>query len=367
MKRRKIIKFGLVGSLAASAVGTVAWRNWFDGPIVNSCLIEQLPENLVNHDILKRSFEGLDLSQLWDTHFHLIGNGIGKGIDNKPTGVWLNPKMTSWLSPIQKVQYNFYLNAACINDEETADSEFVKNINQIMSHLPHGIRFMLMAFDFNHDKSGKADKTNSTFFVPNEYAARVAKSYPAFEWVASVHPYRQDAVEVLEWCKLNGARAVKWLPPAMDIDPSSPRCDAYYKKLIDLDLPLITHAGDEKAVHSEELQKLANPLLLRRPLDQGVKVIVAHCASLGVNRDLDNRNAGTKSNFQLFARLMNDINYKENCLGDISAINLFNRELNEIKQIVENLDWHRRLLYASDYPLPGVVPIISVKNLADNG
>ncbi|MEP2791987.1 MAG: amidohydrolase, partial [Kangiellaceae bacterium] len=38
----------------------------------------------------------------------------------------------------------------------------------------------------------------------------------------------------------------------------------------------------------------------------------------------------------------------------------------EIKQIVENTDWHHRLLYASDFPLPGVVPIISSKKLAAN-
>jgi hypothetical protein len=37
---------------------------------------------------------------------------------------------------------------------------------------------------------------------------------------ASIHPYRKDALEELAtWGKL-GVRVVKWLPPAMGIDPS---------------------------------------------------------------------------------------------------------------------------------------------------
>ncbi|MCW8997733.1 MAG: hypothetical protein OQK04_03305, partial [Kangiellaceae bacterium] len=132
-------------------------------------------------------------------------------------------------------------------------------------------------------------------------------------------------------------------------------------------LPLLTHAGEEKAVHSEKLQKLANPLFLRKPLELGVKVIVAHCASLGTSQDIETNSAKQVSNFELFARLMNQSQYENNLMADISAVNLFNREITEIKQIVRNQHWHKRLLYASDYPLPGVMPIISSTNLASHG
>jgi uncharacterized protein len=49
---------------------------------------------------------------------------------------------------------------------------------------------------------------------------------------------------------------------------------------------------------------LGNPLLLTRALDQGVKVIIAHCASLGSNVDLDDPKKSQASNFSLFMRMM---------------------------------------------------------------
>ena len=54
----------------------------------------------------------------------------------------------------------------------------------------------------------------------------------------------------------------------------------FTKKMKELDLILLSHGGEEKAVEADEDQKLGNPLLLRRALDHGVKVIVAHCAGL---------------------------------------------------------------------------------------
>lgn len=367
MQRRKLLKIGLGVGASSLIGGGIAWNHFFDGPIFNQCDLKVLPEALIQHPLMLQAFEGIDFQQLWDSHFHLLGNGLNLGADGQSTNVWLNPKMSSWLSPIQRLQYAFYLDAACIAEAPFADKEFVINLSKMTAQLPLGIRFMLLAFDYQHSDRGEVNQNASTFYIPNEYAAKIANLSSSYEWIASVHPYRKDALDRLDWCKANGARAVKWLPPAMNIDPSSNHCIAFYQKLIELDMPLLTHAGDEKAVHSEELQKLSNPLLLRIPLDLGVKVIVAHCASLGSNRDLDSKSSTSKSNFDLFARLMNDANYTKNCFADISAINLINREIKEIKQIVENKNWHSRLLYASDFPLPGVMPIISSKNLAANG
>jgi len=366
LHRRRFLKYALGTTAASVAAGSLAWFHHFDGPIFNQCLLTDIPDELTNHPLMIEAFEGIDFNQLWDSHFHLLGNGLNKGTDGQATNIWLSPKMQSWLSPVQRIQYSFYLDAACLLEPEFADREFVLNLAKMTQQIPDGIRFMLLAFDYMHNESGESVQSESTFYIPNQYAAKIAKLSKSYEWIASVHPYRKDALERLEWCKANGARAVKWLPPAMNIDPSSSRCDSFFKKLIELDMPLLTHAGDEKAVHSEQLQKLANPLLLRRPLDQGVKIIVAHCASLGSNDDLDNPTKSQRTNFELFSRLMNDSNYQQNCLADISAINLINRDVAEIKQIVENTDWHHRLLYASDFPLPGVVPIISSKKLAAN-
>jgi len=63
------------------------------------------------------------------------------------------------------------------------------------------------------------------------------------------------------------ARGVKWLPAAMGIDPGSPLCDRFYGALARLRLPLITHAGLERAVMGTDVQDYGNPLRLRRALD----------------------------------------------------------------------------------------------------
>ena len=62
---------------------------------------------------------------------------------------------------------------------------------------------------------------NTGIYVPNEYVYSIRNKYSdCFEMVASVHPYRKDALEELStWGRL-GIKVVKWLPPAMNIDPS---------------------------------------------------------------------------------------------------------------------------------------------------
>jgi predicted TIM-barrel fold metal-dependent hydrolase len=106
-----------------------------------------------------------------------------------------------------------------------------------------------------YDESGNRRKDLTAFWVPNEYVANVAKTRPdRFEWTASIHPYRADAVAALESARREGARAVKWLPNAMGIHPGSPRCDAFYRKLAELKMPLFTHAGEEQAVERRGLE-----------------------------------------------------------------------------------------------------------------
>ena len=112
-------------------------------------------------------------------------------------------------------------------------------------------------------------KSHSTFYVPDDYAAGLAASHPEhFQWVASIHPYDPQALERLDAAAARGARAIKWLPSAQNIDPADARCDRFYARLAELQMPLIAHAGDERAVNGFG-EHLGNPLRLRRPLDAG--------------------------------------------------------------------------------------------------
>jgi mannonate dehydratase len=99
-----------------------------------------------------------------------------------------------------------------------------------------------------------------------------------------------------------------------------------------------------------------------------VRVVVAHCASLGKDVDLDQgKGAPHRSSFELFARLMDDPAWKDLLAGDISAITLRNRNLKVVKDLLQRREWHGRLLNGSDYPLPGILPLISPSALADAG
>jgi mannonate dehydratase len=154
----------------------------------------------------------------------------------------------------------------------------------------------------------------------------------------------------------------------MGIDPASARCDRFYAAAARLGLALLTHAGEEKAVHGAAEHGFGNPLKLRRALDHGVRVVVAHCASLGQDIDLDRgENGPAAESFDLFTRLMDDPRFVGRIFGDVSAITQVNRSAAALQRIVARTDWHSRLLNGSDYPLPGVMPLISVHRLIDLG
>ena len=55
---------------------------------------------------------------------------------------------------------------------------------------------------------------------------------------------------------------------------------AQHAALARLDLPLISHAGEEKAVHGAGQAAWGNPLRLRRALDHGVRVIVGEMSRM---------------------------------------------------------------------------------------
>jgi mannonate dehydratase len=123
----------------------------------------------------------------------------------------------------------------------------------------------------------------------------------------------------------------------------------------------------ERAVSGGAQQDFGNPLKLRRALDHGVRVVVAHCASLGEDRDLDRGAEGPRvDSFDLFTRLMDDRHYEGKLFGDISAMTQFERAA-WLGRLVERTDWHHRLLNGSDYPLPGVLPIYGASVFADRG
>jgi predicted TIM-barrel fold metal-dependent hydrolase len=313
-------------------------------------------------ELVKAAFSEIDPARLVDYHTHVAGLGTG-GTHNL-----VNPKMRSWKHPLHRLKFAVYLSAAGVEDVERADFEFAERLVRLVSHIePHG-KYRLLAFDKNYNRDGTENLAKTEFYVPNEYVFALAAQHPdLFEPVISVNPYRRDAMAELEKWASRGGRMVKWLPNAMGIDPSDEGCDAFYRKMKELGLVLLSHGGEEKAVEAEEDQRLGNPLLLRRALEHGVKTIVAHCAGLGDNEDLDDPRRGRVPNFQLFMRLLEDKRYDGLVFGDISAMTQFNRIGAPLATVIEREDIHHRLVNGSDYPLPAINLLIRTKPLLRAG
>ncbi|OQX09461.1 MAG: amidohydrolase [Desulfobulbaceae bacterium A2] len=321
-----------------------------------------LPEHLAEHPAIRAAWDGLDPSRVWDCHVHLAGNG------DSGSGMVLSQQLSSPRHPIQYVQRLFYFNAGCAETVPgQVDRCIISRMQQQLAAMPAGNKLLLLALDHVHDEQGQALPARSTLHVPNDFARSLARAYPQhFEWAASLHPYRPDAVEELERAWAEGARAVKWLPPAMGIDPASPRCDPFYRALARLRLPLISHAGAEHAMHGAGRAEFGNPLRLRRALDAGVRVVMAHCAAIGNDADLDHGGRRVTS-FALFARMMDDPAHRNHLFADISALTQRNRPLTRVRTVLERDDWHPRLLNGSDYPLPGVMPLFAPAQFARAG
>lgn len=323
------------------------------------------------HDMLRNpwvaeAWRNLRPERVWDMHAHLFGNGRSGG------GIWVEPEYDRPTSIQARIRHAFFMNGGCVgDDEERLDQGMVGRLVHLVDECPRGAKVMLLAFDFVFDARGQLRKDLTTFAVPNDYARRIAATRPdRLEWIASVHPYRPDAIEQLEAARAGGARAVKWLPPAMGIDLRAPQSLAFYDALGRLGMPLLVHVGEEQAVAGANRPDLANPLHLRAPLERGVRVIAAHCATLGESADLDAAKDPLKApmatNFNLFARLMAERRWEGRLFGDLSAVTQANRA-EFLPRLLRMEAWDGRLLNGSDYPLPGIIPLFSLDALVADG
>ena len=346
MKRRHL----LLGCCAAMGAGLFTGLGLrAAGPLTNPCR-GALPPELADHELVRAALEGLDTTRLVDTHAHLLGTG------DSGSGCSVHPSLHEWWQPREVLRRKGILNAACIDEDAVAsiDHAYVERLHTLAAGFPAGARWWLFAFDRAHDDAGRPVPDWSTFHVPDAYAAQVAQaSGGRFAWVASIHPYREDALPALEAALGDGpgggAVAVKWLPSSMNIDLRDPRCRPFGERLARAGVPLVVHCGEEKAAPGAHQDTFNNPLHLRPLLALGVPVIVAHGASLGQAIDEDKPSKPAVPAFELFARLMDDKAHEGRLFGDLSAVFQRNR--------TDDV-WHALL---------GVMPLVSFRRFIRAG
>ena len=313
--------------------------------------------------LVDAAFADVDRSLLWDVHAHVVG------MEGEGNGTWVHPHLSSHLHPLQRLRFDVYLAASGVEAGPGADEAYVERLLALHRAMNPAGKLLLLAFDARIAADGAVDLEHSQFVTPDEYVLRLAREHADVAACASVHPYRTDAVERLERAAAAGTVCVKWLPNAMGIDPASPACDAFYAKLVELGLVLLTHTGTERAVHAEEDQALGNPLRLRRALDAGVRVVAAHSGSLGRDEDLDLPAAERRAleSFDLFLRLMGEKEYEGRLFGELSAVTFVNRSERVLRELLCATELHPRFVNGSDYPLPAIDYLVSTRLLVHRG
>ena len=353
-------------ALAALAIPAIAglalW--WGKRDLLNPCANAGDPGHRVDPALLAQAWAGLDPRHVLDLHVHLVGEGPG------PDDPWVNPAMRELAHPFSYTHFALMANASCLgHDPANWSRQYVSRLAALADEFPAGVRFLLLALDGYHGENGQLDRGKTVFMVPDEYAAAIARAHPErFLWAASIHPYREDAIERLRRAVAAGARAVKWIPYFMGIDPASPRLRPFYRELARLRLPLISHGGWEHELVEGGVQEYGNPLRLRAALEEGATVIVAHCAIQGDFADLDQpMSRNPKPSFELFARLMDAPDYRGRLYGDLSAVVLEGRHPGALARLISTPEWHPWLLNGSDYPGPGIVAVMGTKGLVEEG
>lgn len=230
------------------------------------------------------------------------------------------------------------------------------DLNRVKSHLLetiHSARYIdkavLLALDEVYDMQGQVHPEWTHLHVPNEYLLQLTSEESKIMAGCSVHPYRKDWYDQLEQAIARGTVLCKWIPSSQLINPAHPRCKPFYRKLIDHRLPLLCHAGPEHAIPTtnRSYEEFNHPVYLRDALEEGVTVIIAHCA-LPYFWIFD---SSYQQDFREFLELVEEAEKKNwNLYGDVSALATPLRApyINKILKMVPV----QRLLFGSDYPIP---------------
>jgi hypothetical protein len=264
-----------------------------------------------------------------DMHCHIAGIGAGG------SGCWVSPRMlNNW-------RFGIYLRSFGVTKKEVlakGDLIIGDKISASLAQSKYVSRAVILALDGVVDGQGNLDTNRTEVYVPDEFAAAVCARHTNLLFGCSVNPYRPDALARLEWAKAHGAVLVKWIPNIMAIHPDDPKLIPFYKKMVELNLPLLSHTGEEKSF-SRASADLGDPEKLRLPLSLGVKVIAAHIASGG--------NYHGERGPDRLARLMREYPH---LFTDISALTNVNKP-GCLKEALTKPEFAGRQVYGTDFPL----------------
>ena len=202
------------------------------------------------------------------------------------------------------------------------------------------------------------DYENTDFMIRNAFVAEQVAKHPNLLWGASVNPLRKDFREELKLAHEKGAALVKLIPPiqGLRLDDEEAavkaRLTEYFLLLRKYGLPLLVHL-DEEGTFSKELERRfrdhVGVLGIRRALDLGLTVIVAHVAS---RESAVHGHGSTGSAYRDLLALIQEPKYKGLLYADISALPTIVTRADHLCKVSRDFAAQpERLLWGSDFPL----------------
>jgi len=298
-----------------------------------------------------------------DMHFHVVGRG--NDISQVDDNVFFYPEDNNTL--LTRVLYKLVEKSlgeagADFDQSGTVDTtEYFKLIYKALSSSKEIDSVVLLGLDALYSpKSGKIDNKRTDLWVSNRFLAGKVKELndqlaketdpekreKRFYWGASVSPNRLDWREEMEFC-VNDPNAVlmKLIPSVQHVKLRDPKHNNYYESLAKNQMPLLCHVGPEYSFpEGIREQERDNFRFLDKPLECGVTVIAAHCATPVFPID--------KNETKEFYAFMNSANSagKIQLWGDTSAFSLMTR-IPILEGIIDTFppQW---LVHGSDFPIP---------------
>ncbi|HTL59661.1 MAG TPA: amidohydrolase family protein [Candidatus Limnocylindrales bacterium] len=277
---------------------------------------------------LSPQFSAYPCDKPLDAHVHVVGNGSGN------TGCWL--RLHGWRRLMAGLMLRHtQLPASALNGD--LDRLFIERLLEMVRGSSLGA-VVILAQERVYNNQGQPLDNLGTFYVPNDYVLGLARKYPELLPAVSIHPARQDALEELNRCLAEGAVMMKCLPNCQNIDCNDRRFIRFWERMAEAGLPLLAHTGGEHTlpiVRSE----FSDPRTLRLPLECGVKVIAAHCATKSGLTDPEY--------FHIFTEMTRRF---PNLYGDNSAFTVPIRGRHVPDCIRPPLV--ERIIHGSDFPVP---------------
>jgi hypothetical protein len=263
-----------------------------------------------------------------DMHVHMVANG------SSGTGGWL--RLNGWHRALAGFMVR-QLGVPPAVLEGDLDGIYAE---RLLAHVQSSSfdHVVLLAHERVYDPDGTVREDLGSMYVPNDLVIGLSRRHPEFLAGVSIHPARADALEELERCVRAGAVLMKCLPNCQNIDCSDARYRRFWERMAELRLPLLAHTGGEHTVPVVNAA-LADPKRLRLPLECGVSVIAAHCATRSGAFDRD-----------YFDDWISMLREFPNLYGDISAMVSLNRCGHLRDCLSEELSG--RILHGSDFPVP---------------